>query len=282
MPLIVTRPDAQAGPWVRQLQQRGVPAAALPLIAIAPLADTAPLQQAWAGLVQQALVMFVSANAVQQFFAARPLGAAWPAHTQAASTGPGTTAALLAAGVPAAQVVAPADDAPRLDSEALWAQLAAQAWAGRPVLVVRGEDGRDWLAEQFSAAGAQVAFLAAYRRVPPSFSSAETALLQAALLRPADHVWWFTSSEALRHLQALAPGAAWASARAWASHPRIQQAVQAAGFGQVALVPATLDAAAQQWAEDGVKGGAGGSGMQSGGAGGGERVAGAAYNLPPT
>lgn len=267
MPLIVTRPDAQAGPWVQQLQQLGVPAAALPLIAIAPLADTAPLHQAWAGLAQQALVMFVSANAVQQFFAGRPAGAAWPAHTLAASTGPGTTAALLAAGVPAAQVVAPAADALRLDSEALWAQLAAHPWGGRPVLVVRGEDGRDWLAEQFSAAGAQVAFLAAYRRVSPTLHAAERALLQAALARPAAHVWWFTSSEALRHLLALAPGASWAAARAWASHPRIQQAVQAAGFGQVALVPATLDAAGRQWAVDNA---------------GPECLAGAAYNRAPT
>lgn len=248
MPLLITRPEAQALPWVQRLQAQGVPALALPLIAIAPLADRVPLHQAWQRLPGTALLMFVSANAVAQFFAARPAGQPWPSETRAASTGPGTTAALLAAGVPLAQVVAPADDAPRLDSEALWARLATESWAGRRVLVVRGEDGRDWLAEQFAAAGADVAFLAAYRRAVPVLSAEEQAHLAAAVASPDTHVWWFTSSEAVHHLQSLAPGLPWAAASAWASHPRIAQAAQAAGFGRVQAVPATLAAACSAWA----------------------------------
>jgi uroporphyrinogen-III synthase len=271
MRLIITRPIAQAQPWVRALQQQGVPAAALPLMAIAPLADTSPLQRAWAGLSAQALVMFVSANAVQQFFAAQPKASLWPRHTLAASTGPGTTAALVAAGVPAAQVVAPAADAPRLDSEALWAQLAGQPWTGRRVLVVRGEAGRDWLAEQFGGAGAQVAFLAAYQRVQPVLNAAEQALLSAARAQPAEHLWWFTSGEALQHLQALVPGADWSLARAWASHPRIQQAVLSAGFGRALLVPATVEAACGAWAAE-----------TAAALGTGQAIDGPAYNLPPT
>ncbi|MFY9511768.1 MAG: uroporphyrinogen-III synthase, partial [Rubrivivax sp.] len=98
MRVIVTRPPAQAAAWVAQLQARAVDALALPLIHIAPVADPAPLRAAWQALPGVALLMFVSANAVAQFFAQRPEGAAWPAGTRAGSTGPGTTAALQDAG----------------------------------------------------------------------------------------------------------------------------------------------------------------------------------------
>ena len=88
---------------------------------------------------------------------------------------------------------------------------------------MRGEDGRDWLAETLQAHGAQVDFVAAYRRCPPRPDAVQTALLQRALVAPADHLWLFSSSQAVAHLQALAGGGtgAWQAARAVASHPRI-------------------------------------------------------------
>ena len=89
MLVIVTRPAAQAAVWVEALQALGQPAQALPLIEIGPADDAAPLRQAWQGLAGCALVMFVSANAVQAFFA-HAEGAAWPAGLRAGATGPGT------------------------------------------------------------------------------------------------------------------------------------------------------------------------------------------------
>ena len=139
MRLIVTRPSAQAAPWVAALQAMGLEAQALPLIDIAPAPDLAPVQAAWRALDALALVMFVSANAVEHFFAARPAGAKWPAALLAGSTGPGTSAALRAAGVQ--HIEEPAADAPQFDTEALWARLTTRHWQGERVLVVRGEDG---------------------------------------------------------------------------------------------------------------------------------------------
>ena len=130
MLLIVTRPPAQAADWVQQLQALGQRAAALPLIAIEPVADRVPLHAAWQGLAQCDLVMFVSANAVLRFFADAPPGTAWPPGLPAASTGPGTSAALRACGVPPALLREPPPDAAQFDSEALWAQLAGQHWHG--------------------------------------------------------------------------------------------------------------------------------------------------------
>jgi uroporphyrinogen-III synthase len=255
MRVIVTRPALQALPWVERLRALGVDAVALPLIDIAPAEDPAPLVAAWHGLAGQSLVMFVSANAVAHFFAQRPAGAAWPAGVLAGSTGPGTSAALLEAGVDGGCLVEPAADAPSLDSEALWARLAHRDWAGRRVLVVRGEQGRDWLADTLRAHGAEVDFVSAYRRLPPAPGADGRAVLAAALAEPAGHLWHFSSSEAVGRLPAMvsavAPGTGWQRSLALASHPRIAEAARALGFGhveRVAVQPEAVAAAATRLA----------------------------------
>lgn len=245
MRLIVTRPAAQAAAWVEELQACGLDAVALPLIEIAPPDEPEPVREAWRQLPGCSLVMFVSANAVNHFF--EHARGAWPDGVRAGSTGPGTSAALRAAGVPQAAIVQPPADAARFDSEALWAQLAAESWAGRQVLVVRGEDGRDWLAETLRARGASVSFVAAYRRRPPQPDAPQSACLEAALREPAQHLWLFSSSEAVGHLQALAPGADWSASRALTSHPRIAQAARQAGFAQVHELAAPGAGAVAAW-----------------------------------
>jgi uroporphyrinogen-III synthase len=106
--VVVTRPAGQAGPWVEQLRAAGVDALALPLIAIVPVADRGELVDAWQSLPERRLVVFVSVNAVQHFFAAKPAASAWPPSLSAAGPGAGTARALRDAGVSAADIVAPA------------------------------------------------------------------------------------------------------------------------------------------------------------------------------
>lgn len=249
MRLIVTRPREQGRAWVQRLQGLGVDAEALPLIEIAPVADAAPLQQAWARLPQTAFVMFVSANAVQQFFRHRPEGAVWPEALRAGATGPGTVQALVAADVPRDLIDAPAADAPRWDSEALWAQIGSRPWAGRAVLVVRGEDGRDWLAEQWQARGAALGFVAAYRRLPPQWRDDEQALWQGILAAPGQDLWHFSASEALRNLVGVSGAPSdWRAWPALVTHERMLASAQAAGFAPLRCVAPTLEAAREAWA----------------------------------
>lgn len=233
MRVLVTRPAAQADEWVQALRESGLEAEALPLIGIAAADDAAPLHAAWRDLAGQRLVVFVSPNAVEQFCALRPQGAAWPPATLAGSPGPGTTRVLQRHGVPAACIVEPAADAPQFDSEALWTQLAAHDWRGAEVLVVRGESGRDWLADRLRAQGARIGFVTAYRRGPPQLDAAQRERLARVLLRPHEHAWLFSSSEAIDHLLALAPRAADPAGVALATHPRIAERARAAGFGAV-------------------------------------------------
>ena len=240
--LVVTRPAAQAGAWVEQLVARGVDAVAVPLIEIGAPADPAPVAAAWQGLARRAAVVFVSGNAVARFFAARPAGAAWPEGIVAAVPGPGTADGLRAEGVPDAAIVAPAADAAQLDSQSLWRELAHRDWRGKRVLVVRGDGGRDWLIERFTEAGAIVDTVAAYRRLPPRLSAEARRELDAALAAPAQHVWLFSSAEAIGHLVALDGVAIAPGARAIVTHPRIAMRARHAGFTEVHEVQPGLDA----------------------------------------
>jgi uroporphyrinogen-III synthase len=242
MRLVVTRPRAQADALVAELRARGTDAVALPLIEIEAIADPQPLQQTWRDLPSLDLLMFVSANAVLHFMRLRPPGRDWPVQVLAGSTGPGTSAALREAGVPEASLVEPLGEV--FDSEALWEQLRRRDWHGRHACVVRGEGGRDWLAEQLGRAGARVDFVAAYQRVLPQLDPDAQALLDAARARPRQHLWLFSSSQAVANLARLSPGADWASSAAVAPHPRIVAALQRLGFGQVRLVAVGAEALA--------------------------------------
>lgn len=227
--------------------QRGLQAEALPLITIETLPVSPALQQAWREINSYAALMFVSGNAVQAFFESNRA----PAHSSKApaatdliadhglrylAPGPGTVTALLAAGVPESAIDAPALDAGQFDSEALWAVVAARPWQGRRVLIVRGQSegaepagaGRDWLAQQLVAAGALPEFIAVYRRSAPQFTPQQCRTMADAAVDGS--VWLFSSSEAVGHL----PPRDWSRARAVATHPRIAQAVRAAGWGVVA------------------------------------------------
>ena len=244
MRVVLTRPAADAARWSSELARHGHEVLALPLIDIGPLADTAPVQAAWQQLPAQQAAMFVSANAVRHFMAART-AAPWPARTQAWATGPGTVAALHEAQVPAALVVAPDADASQFDSEALWRKAAGFVRPGWRVLLVRGagadgSTGRDWLAQQLLQAGAQVEQLAVYERRCPAWTDSQWASAREAA--GDGSVWLFSSSEAIANLRTLAPGMDWTRTRALATHERIAQAARDAGFGHVMQARGSLDA----------------------------------------
>ncbi len=241
-PLLVTRPQPQADEWVSRLNDLGVPAQALPLLCIEPLpSDDGELVSAWQRLAGQDLVMFVSPNAVLRFWASSA-ARSWPASVRAAATGSGTAGALLQCGVPPEAIDQPLGTSDRFDAETLWAQvLGARDWAGRRVLIVRGEDGRDWLAETLRQAGAEVEFLAAYRRCAPPWSDGERERLATVLGNP-HAVWLFSSSQCIDHLMdALQErgAAALDAARhqvALATHPKIADTAWRAGWRDVRAV----------------------------------------------
>jgi uroporphyrinogen-III synthase len=253
--VIVTRPGREAQAWADALLARGVPCDTLPLIEIVALPNHKDLAQAWRDVPRHMALMFVSSNAVRFFMAARPTNQPLP-RCRAWSTGPGTRAALLAAGWPEALIDSPGEDAPQFDSEALWdlvshrVQASVASTPSKPsVLIVRGADargqlaGRDWLAQQLEKAGLEVLQAVAYVRQAPVLTPAQQSLARQAVADGS--AWLFSSSEAAQHLLLACPDLPLTQARALATHPRIAQRLQASGWGRVDLVPAGVDAQAQ-------------------------------------
>ena len=72
MAVVLTRPVHEAERWAVRLRGRGIDSVVLPLLAIGPAPDGEALRQAAAAADAYAALMFVSANAVQGFFAAHP------------------------------------------------------------------------------------------------------------------------------------------------------------------------------------------------------------------
>ncbi|WP_348694405.1 uroporphyrinogen-III synthase [Duganella fentianensis] len=201
--VVITRPAAQAQPLASQIAALGRPVVELPLLEISPLPEPAALLAALARLCAPvpgyALVAFVSPNAIDAAFAHLDR---WPAGVKLAVLGEGSRAALARHGIRPDQVeiVSPAPDLPS-DTEHLLQALDLPALKGQPVLIIRGESGRELMADGLRAAGAVVDVVPAYRRQLPQLTSALAVLLRQLLARPCD--WIITSSEALRGLMTL-------------------------------------------------------------------------------
>jgi uroporphyrinogen-III synthase len=261
MRLLVTRPQPQADAWVADLRQRGLDAHALPLIEISAPADPGPVQHTWQHLAAHRLLMFVSPAAAEWFFRLRPADAIWPNATLAATPGPGTARSLTqlgaAAGLQAAHIICPQEDAAQFDSEALWPLLSPLDWAGQRVAIVSGGDsqeakGRQWLSAQLQTRGAQVASVLTYQRRPGQWTPAQQALARSALQAPGEHLWLFSSSQAIEHLAShhlpamhLSAMPDWSQLQALATHPKIGDGAHQLGISQLTLTRPTLDAVAQ-------------------------------------
>lgn len=235
---------------VAALERHGLRTHQFPLLDIAPTPNLDDLRAALADPSRYALVVFVSPNAVQQAFAAMPEGFRWPQDVPVAVVGPASAQALATHGVapPAHRVIKPdthADDA-RQDSEALYARLDVPSLSGREVLIVRGNGGREWLADQLREAGASVRTVEAYRRSVPVPDAAAWLALRAVL--SARHAWTLTSSEAVRNLDELARANLSPAdldtlhgAPCFASHARIVEQAESLGFRDVTLTGAGDD-----------------------------------------
>lgn len=197
--VVITRPLAQANGLAQRVTAIGRRAVIFPLLDIAALPDQTALQAVLAKLEQFALVAFVSPNAISAAFNARP---DWPLTVPLAVMGEGSRAALADLGVTDANatIVRPGD-VRRTDSQTLLAELDLAALKGRDVLILRGESGRELLADGLRAAGVRVTQVAAYHRSAPVFDAARAAQLQ--ILIDSTNDWIITSSEALHYLSLM-------------------------------------------------------------------------------
>jgi uroporphyrinogen-III synthase len=194
--ILVTRPVAQAGKLAELIAAHGGEPIRFPLIEISPADDPAPLRQAIARIDDYAIAVFISPNAVEFsvpfFLARRP----WPASVLAAAIGRSTAAQLATRGIE--RVIVPST---RFDSEALLDLPAfrTECVGGKKVLILRGDGGRELLADTLLERGAEVDCVACYRRSAPADGTPVVSLLRNSRL----DALTISSSEGLRNLLAL-------------------------------------------------------------------------------
>jgi len=174
----VSRSAAETAPLAALLAPLGAEVTAIPLIAIDPPGDPAPLRAAAAAIAEYDWVVVTSAHAAAALadaMAAARGSAPWPPRVRVAAVGMGTVEALAARAIPVALVPAQADGA------ALAAALAAEhTVAGTRILFPRSDRARRALPDGLRSAGARVDEIEAYRtRLDP----APAAVLAAAVTR---------------------------------------------------------------------------------------------------
>jgi len=227
--IVVTRPRAQASQLAAWIGEQGGEALVFPLLEISAVADPAPLLAAIDRLDTYSLAIFISPNAVDHSLPAVRARRPWPVALRPAAIGPGTVTALAAYGI--GEVLLPTD---RFDSEALLAVpgLQAAAVSQRRVLILRGNGGRELLADTLRERGAQVDTVACYQRHAPADAAPLQALWRAGRL---DAII-ISSSEGLRHLVGLLDAHALACLRStpvFVPHQRIAESARAFRLQQV-------------------------------------------------
>ncbi len=158
--IVVTRPAHQASVLSQLIDQAGGRSVAFPAIAIEPPLDPKAAADTLHEIASFDFVIFASSNAVEQAFVLAPgLGRGL---RNAFAIGTATAQALHNRGV--SNVIVPEEAA---DSEALLRLPQLQDVRERRVLIVRGEGGRELLAQTLEGRGASVQRAECYRRVAP-------------------------------------------------------------------------------------------------------------------
>lgn len=168
--LLLTRPAEDCAALAQTLAAQGVVSHCMPLLAIEALDETPEQRSAFADLQRYCAVIVVSKPAARiglQLLAQH--GAPTP-DLPWFSVGAATAAVLAEQGLGV--------HFPDLgdDSEALLALPALQQAIAAPaprVLILRGEGGREFLAESLRSQGVSVDYLPLYRRVLPQYAPGE-------------------------------------------------------------------------------------------------------------
>ncbi len=192
--VLVTRPEPQAAPLARLLEAHGARVYRLAAIELQAREDRAALRAALGPLDRFNWIVFVSANAVR--FGRYLLDG--HRDLKLVAIGPATAAALNQAG---SRVALVPDEG--FDSEALLASPELSHVQGQRVLIVRGDGGRELLAEELRTRGATVSYAEVYQRRCARPVPGAVAAVEAEWSRGGIQAVTATSAELLRCLAEL-------------------------------------------------------------------------------
>ncbi|SDM78485.1 uroporphyrinogen-III synthase [Pseudomonas antarctica] len=220
--VLLTRPAEESMALAATLSEAGIFSSILPLLDIEAVPVTGEQQAVFRDLGRYSAVIVVSKPAAR--LALHQLDRPWP-HLPWFSVGAATAQVLAGHGL---KVYYPQTGD---DSEALLALPALREAIAGPrarVLILRGEGGRELLAERLREQGASVDYLELYRRLLPAYGPG--ALIQRIQLERLNGVV-VSSGQGFLHLQALA-GEDWsqvAQLPLFVPSPRVYEMARAAG-----------------------------------------------------
>lgn len=161
--VLVTRPEKQARSLCDSITAAGGVAIAMAVLDITPIL---PWDESELNLAEQDMIIFISRNAVSHFMAGLHIRLA--DNVQLVAVGPGTAATMREHG--SRVDIQPA---PPAGSESLLAMAELNTVQDKKVLIVRGQGGRELLADTLTDRGANISYLEVYRRGLPSRSKIE-------------------------------------------------------------------------------------------------------------
>lgn len=224
--VVLTRPQGKNEALATDLQTQGVHSLILPALSIE--ATMAVLPSAYDPAAFDLLV-FVSAQAVRFYLdALQTAGMCLAVGQRIATVGAASAQPFYEAGLDTQlELIHPPATHPYQDSEALWQLLQPRLAEFNRVLLVRGQQGREWLGQQLEAAHKQLSRCSIYQRVPAFWSEKAVQPLQQALIARETIVILLSSSESTQaiyaNVQRLGLELLWQRAFFVAIHPRIAQ-----------------------------------------------------------
>ncbi|MCC3704719.1 uroporphyrinogen-III synthase [Rouxiella badensis] len=198
MTILVTRPSPSGEQLVARLRQLGRVAYHSPLIEFAPGSELTALPGMLASLVPQDLIFVLSQHAVN--YADRALrqhAQHWPDFVSYYAIG--RTTGLLMHRATSLPIVYPQDGE---TSETLLQLPALQSLKGRNALILRGNGGRELLADTLKERGVNITYCECYRRSPLHYDGSEQS---SSWQRAGVNTLVVTSGEMLQQLYTLVP-----------------------------------------------------------------------------
>ncbi len=197
--VLVTRPVHQAKKLAQLIEQQGGEAIMFPTIAIKPVKHLAVIKKSLENIAYYQWLIFISVNAVK--FVQQVNNGKLDTFKQAniIAIGAATAKALETIGLEV-------DLIPKtgFTSEALLMMPSLQAISGQRFLIIRGQGGRETLANILKQRGAKVDYLEVYKRVKPTPIN-EMMVIALIKQKKLDAIT-ITSGEALNNLMTLLMG----------------------------------------------------------------------------
>ena len=227
--LLLTRPAEESAALAHELAAAGVYSSSLPLLAIRPLALTDAQRALVESIDRYCAVIVVSKPAAR--LGLELVNQYWPQAPRQKWFSVGAATAQILADYGLDVSYPQCGD----DSEALLAMPEFESAVGRDqpkVLILRGEGGREMLADRLRSLGAQVDYLELYRRELPSYPPAT--LYQRVKVERLNALV-VSSGQGFEHLRQLA-GDSWphlARLPLFVPSPRVAEIARSAGAQHV-------------------------------------------------